>query len=508
MQTCCSYLSSVLRRVFHAHVVALAVCAGLVSAVATAAHAQQAFGPWHGGYAIKSGSRDIVITLNLDQLKGGRAGQAELSIFALKAKPKCPRSLHPAFCDELAKRFASGDRMAFDIKSAGVRYSRNRAVIAFRFSDERPSRLLILDRKAGSRTGYWARLIHYARGVDLVGRASETKHLCQLAMCGPDRLKELVERPKRMLGVLADKGFARNYPIKKDERKVAWSQRSGTNRDGGKQAGGFQASGQGVSPYRPARPSQTSSSMFGLTGLWHLSSQKGKALGRLRFNRQSNGRVMGSGRLAAKWGGMQQNVGILLMQEGPSALDLALGFVGQKQGKPRLLLSLANGAADQLGGTLIQDRRWQLVRLTREKRSPATGGSSDQSSGQASGQSSGITSDPSDFAAEEPIEGDMPGSGVTGPAYRMRNVPEGRQLAVRSAPDRSASSVGTLAWNASEILVLGCKPNINPVAFDRADLGSKRRFLARGWCEIDHEGLRGFVIGIYLDPILGSGPTN
>ena len=498
MQTCCSYLSSVLCRVFYAFVVTLTFCVGLVSAVATAAHAEQAFGPWHGGYAIESGSRDIEITLNLDQLKGGRAGQAELSIFALKPKPKCPRSLHPAFCDELAKRFVSGDRMAFDIKSAGVRYTKSRAVIAFRFADERPSRLLILDRKAGSRTGYWARLIHYARGVDMVGRASEAKHLCQLAMCGPDRLKELVERPKRMLGVLADKGFARNYPIKKDERKVAWSQISGANNTGSKQAGGFQASGQSVSPYRPARPSHASSSMFGLTGLWHLSSQNGKALGKLRFNRQSNGRVMGSGRLTAKWGGMQQNVGILLMQEGPSALDLALGFVGQKQGKHRLLLSLANGAADQLGGTLIQDRCWQLVRLTRDKSKSATGGSS----GQSSDQSSDMTNDPSNFAVEEPIEGDMPGSGMTGPAYRMRNVPEGRQLSVRSAPDRSASSVGTLAWNAREILVLGCKPNINPVAFDRADLGTKQRFLARGWCEIDHEGLRGFVIGIYLDPIL------
>ncbi|MCT4654313.1 MAG: hypothetical protein N4A65_00745 [Cohaesibacter sp.] len=483
MQICCSYFFSQFHRAFKVSLSGLAIAFGMT----TNAYAQQAFGPWHGGYAIKSGSKDIEITLNLDQLKGGRAGQAELSIFALKAKPKCPRSLHPAFCDELAKRFSSGDRLAFDIKTAGIRYTKKRAVIAFRFADERPSRLLILDREAGSRSNHWARLIHYARGVDLVGRARETKHLCQLAMCGPDRLKELVERPKQMLGVLADKGFARNYPIKKDKRKQAWA-----NRAGGKQTAGQQTSGQGVSPYRPAQPNNTSSYMFGLTGFWHLTSQNGKALGKLRFNRQSNGAVMGSGLLAAKRGGSQQDVAISLVRAGPSALDFSLGFVGQRQGKPRLLLSLGNGASNQLGGTLIQNDSWYVVRLTREN-----------AAAQPFDQSSGMTSNPSDFAAEEPIEGDMPGTGVTGPAYRMRNVPEGRQLAVRSAPDRSASSVGTLPWNASEILVLGCKPNINPVAFDRADLGTKRRFLARGWCEIEHEGLRGHVIGIYLDPILG-----
>lgn len=467
-------------------------CLAILASLAGPVMAQRPFGPWYGGYSINTGSKGLDLTLNLDQLKGGRAGLADLSIFALKSKLHCPRSAHPAFCDEMARRAAKSDwRSAFKINVVGVRYTKKRAVIAFRFADERASRLLILDRTASSASGYRARIIHYTRGLDMVGRASETKHICQQAMCGPDRLKDLIERPQVMLGVLADKGFGRAYPMKKDERKSAWARRSsrGSARDSG--------------PSRqPDQTGAAASSLFGLTGLWHLQTQNGKALGKLRFNSQASGNVLGSGLLAAKWGGMQRDVAISLVRQGPSALDLSLGYAGQARGKPRLLLSLPNGSNDQLGGTLIQGRRWQLVRLSADRRSGATSGNGGQSMPPARPIAPPIKSDPADFTSEEPIEGDMPGSGVTGPAYRMRNVPQGRRLALRSAPDRSAASVGTIAWNASEILVLGCEPAINPVAFDRADLATKRRFLSRGWCEIDHEGKRGHVIGTYLDPII------
>lgn len=105
------------------------------------------------------------------------------------------------------------------------------------------------------------------------------------------------------------------------------------------------------------------------------------------------------------------------------------------------------------------------------------------------------TSDPAETA-------DLPGFGVWGPAYRLRNVPEGMRLVVRASGDRSAATVGSLTRSASEVLVLNCFPEIVPLDFEDASPEAKREMLGGVWCRIDHYGMTGFVPGIYLDPIL------
>lgn len=98
--------------------------------------------------------------------------------------------------------------------------------------------------------------------------------------------------------------------------------------------------------------------------------------------------------------------------------------------------------------------------------------------------------------------GDLPGFGIWGPAYKLRNVPNGMRLVVRAQGSRSAETVGSLARSASEVLVLNCAPEIVPLTFEDASPDGKRELLGGVWCQIDHYGMTGFVPGIYLDPIL------
>lgn len=115
----------------------------------------------------------------------------------------------------------------------------------------------------------------------------------------------------------------------------------------------------------------------------------------------------------------------------------------------------------------------------------------------------GITSQQVHASSDDPAEvNDLPGFGIWGPAYRLRNVPQGMRLVVRSAGDRSAATVGSLTRSASEILVLNCAPEIVPLTFEDASAEAKRELLGGVWCQIDHYGMTGFVPGVYLDPIL------
>jgi len=97
---------------------------------------------------------------------------------------------------------------------------------------------------------------------------------------------------------------------------------------------------------------------------------------------------------------------------------------------------------------------------------------------------------------------DLPGFGIWGPAYRLRNVPEGQRLVVRAEAQRQAPTIGSLARAATEILVLDCSPEITPLVFEDASREAKRELLGGVWCQIDHYGMTGYVPGIYLDPIL------
>ncbi|MEM6847992.1 MAG: SH3 domain-containing protein [Pseudomonadota bacterium] len=98
---------------------------------------------------------------------------------------------------------------------------------------------------------------------------------------------------------------------------------------------------------------------------------------------------------------------------------------------------------------------------------------------------------------------DLPGTGVTGPAYRLRNVPANRELRIRTGPDRSTQVAGQMPAAEQDILVLSCTPQIDPVRYDQTSHEGKHEMLGGAWCQIEtRSGLRGYVLGRYLDPNL------
>ncbi|RST85701.1 hypothetical protein EJC49_14270 [Aquibium carbonis] len=106
-----------------------------------------------------------------------------------------------------------------------------------------------------------------------------------------------------------------------------------------------------------------------------------------------------------------------------------------------------------------------------------------------------------DLAADEPYEDDLPGVGVSGPAYRLIGVPAGKRLAARSAGNRDAASVGSIPGDATDILVLGCEPYMEAYRYEELTDAGKRRVLDASWCEISHDDITGFVPGRYLEAI-------
>lgn len=114
-----------------------------------------------------------------------------------------------------------------------------------------------------------------------------------------------------------------------------------------------------------------------------------------------------------------------------------------------------------------------------------------------------------DFEPVEDMEsGDMPGIGVTGPAYQLRNVPEGRLLSLRSEPARGSDKTGAIPSDADYITLSGCTPDVDNLTFEQADIDARLDLLSRSWCLINYvdnngQAHDGYVPGAYLQPMSG-----
>ena len=167
---------------------------------------------------------------------------------------------------------------------------------------------------------------------------------------------------------------------------------------------------------------------------------------------------------------------------GDEAIELNL-FAGIGDLEPgRILLSEHRPDPYQvLNGTIIKDGEWTVVTLIRL-----------------------------DEQAMLPDEADLPGVGVSGPPYRLRNVPADGwvplQRTARVAPGSFGGQIGQLWREAEEILVLGCAPEVDSLTFEEADFAGKLRILDRLWCEVDYADpngtfARGWVRGSQLEPM-------
>ena len=152
---------------------------------------------------------------------------------------------------------------------------------------------------------------------------------------------------------------------------------------------------------------------------------------------------------------------------GDDGLTLNVFFgIGDRSGPHVLMLSEdRDEPADRMNGTLASPGRWTVVSLVRD--AIDTGGAD---------------------------EGDLPGVGVSGPPYRLRNVPaEGWVRVHRTARVRSNQFDMRLSRESEDILVLECDPFIEAHIFEEADFAGKLGLLDGLWCRVDHTDARGIV---------------
>ncbi|MEM9330989.1 MAG: SH3 domain-containing protein [Pseudomonadota bacterium] len=146
----------------------------------------------------------------------------------------------------------------------------------------------------------------------------------------------------------------------------------------------------------------------------------------------------------------------------------------------RLLLSLKGTDPDRLAGSFELDNRFVLINLVRQA-------SRDQTTQNQSPQA--IKNDPAKTA-------------LTLPSYGLRNIPSGRALRIRSAPNRSSQAIGQMESDTQNLSLLSCTPQIDPVRFGQVSFEGKLELLGGVWCRIKtRDGRQGFVLGRYLRPL-------
>ena len=193
----------------------------------------------------------------------------------------------------------------------------------------------------------------------------------------------------------------------------------------------------------------------------------------------------GSGTGTVRWpGGDGRSIEVTLSAEprGPDGVEITLAPLsgrGEDDAAGRILL--ARTPAGDIVGTLIAETGFSQIRLV--------------SDGAAS-----------DFVAPVDETHDAPGFGVSGPAYRMRNIPPGQSVKLRAEPSRTAGSVSTVGAGATNVLVIACTPEIDQWQFEESSPAARLAILDRLWCRVSLPlsgggAAEGWIPGTYLEPM-------
>jgi len=408
-------------------------------------------GPWHGSYTMESARGVLTIEIELDQLPGGETGMGHVNLYSEPGA--CPSDDMQRLCADIARGPTNADpdgNAANRIDVQGVVFYANSAAVAFSFPGERLVRVAEIQNTNGQ---YYLRILHPDRGVEFTSTIQRRAHSCALAMCTDDRLDDLRRNPASYAGPLGAMAFLRQFPDL------------------------FLAGNSPGAQPRP-RPQPVAPPAATVT-LWEVQGVPGGDVIGAIYLRGQRSALSGEGSLDSIALGPNREVAISPERQRGTGMGLAVTFLADGSGERSeglLLVGPENRGVMQ--GSLIEGTNVRVVRLVRDD---------------------GFTSGP-DLAEDEPDENDMPGIGVYGPSYKLRNVPDGQRLAVRQSASRTAAGVGNIPRNATDILVLECSPDIDSWTFEQASIAGKRRLLDGSWCEISHGNLRGFVDGRYLDP--------
>lgn len=212
-------------------------------------------------------------------------------------------------------------------------------------------------------------------------------------------------------------------------------------------------------------------------GDWTVGGPSGQWLGQIRLDAGIG--ISGEGTL----GPTGTEVFLSPGTQGTEAFELMVHHGIGDVAPGRLLLS--SDGLGNLHGTYIRGETWQLVRLTR----------------------TGLAIDPALSDPQEEDFADLPGIGVSGPPYRLRNLPADGWVRVHRWPRVTSAQFDQRLWRDSiDILVLDCDPQTDAAVIEAADAATRLRIMDGLWCRIEHadpSGIvtEGYVAGLHLEPM-------
>ena len=400
-------------------------------------------GDWLGDYMTELTPYGFGLSVNLDDTIGGRSPRVELAAFApdgwsQDAERLCPSAMHPSFCGDLHARFGPDVSTRKTMQITHLGSLVDGNRVLFAFLLSGDAAPRLL---ALTRTGPDVRLQvwHPNRGVDLDTFVRKSPHLCAGGMsCDPSRGSPTDLQP----GPLSSASFVNAYMQLPDSRAAAHA---------------------ALVPVAPPQGQGRFSE-----GLYELLGADDSQIGMLDLLISPDGILYGTGDIyptGALAGQSLIPVTIATEHNAGDSFQLALTpSDGPARDTLRLLISPAGDGTWQ--GTLIRGDDWQMVTL-------------------------------SDGAGMF----DLPGIGVYGPSYALRNT-GGQAAMLREAPRSDAAQVGMVAANVRNLLVLGCTPDIDSLLWEQSNNTARHRMLDNVWCEVRHDRqLPGWIPGYFLAPI-------
>ena len=320
--------------------------------------------------------------------------------------------------------------------------------VAFSLAGDAAPRLLVLNRQGvGGFVTPRIRLYHPERGLDLDTMTVEMPHPCDSSPCDPSR-----SLAGDVAGPLASEAFRRAYTGLPDSRAEAHR--------------------AAVAPAPMPQPQHQGMAEGSSSGERQIVNDAGLVLGSLELFQQPGGQITGQGWLVtapALQGLAPQAIMATSELVTPDAIDMRLSYTTGSPAPARLVLSRSTGPeGDALIGTLVRGEVWDVVTLA---------------------------------SMEEELY-DLPGVGVYGPNYRLRNT-GGNPAQVRQAPRADAAVTSVIEGAARDINVLQCSGEIDSLTWELATQAQRHQMLDAVWCEVvQGQSPAGWIPGYFLDPIL------
>lgn len=399
---------------------------------------------WLGEYVTDLSPYGFGLSVNVDDTVGGRAPLVELAVFAptgfaREAAVFCPPAMHPLFCNEVHARFGP---------DTGTRASMQITHLGSSGQGDRVLSAFLLSGDAAPRLlaltrtspGMRLQVWHPNRGVDLDTFVHQNPDLCAGGLsCDMSRVGTMDLQP----GPLSSNSFINAYMQLPDNRAEAHAALASI------------APSQGQSRFA--------------AGLYELLGADGTQIGLLDLLVASEGALYGTGDIyptSALAG--QQMIPVIIATEHDANGSFQLALTpsdGPARDTMRLLLSPAEDGT--WNGTLIRGDEWQIVTLS---------------------DGAGLF--------------DMPGIGVFGPSYTLRNT-GGQAALLRVAPRSDAAQVGIVTADMRDLLVLGCTPEIDSLLWEQSTDAARLGMLDSVWCEVRQDRqVPGWIPGYYLNPVV------